>query len=114
MSTTRYFISLPEPAQASIGGDYGFTAHGPDGFAEQLQAALSGDALFVRWRDAQDEPDEVDPQLALTDPGATVTGEQHDLRIDLVATTHLPGDVLRHRLRLLAGHHWQLRDVRAA
>ncbi len=33
--------------------------------------------------------------------------------ISLVATTSLPGSVFKHRLRLLAGNGWQLRDVTA-
>jgi hypothetical protein len=41
-----------------------------------------------------------------------VTGQQDDLRIVLNVTTSLPSAVLRHRLRLLAGPHWQLREVR--
>ena len=46
--------------------------------------------------------------------GAVVTGTQDDLHVDLQAVTTLSGDVLKHRLRLLAGSHWQLRDVTAA
>ena len=68
-------------------------------------------ALFQRWRGAQDDPDAVDPALGATDPAATVSGEQHDLHIDLVATTSLPGSVFKQRLRLLAGSGWELRDV---
>jgi len=41
-----------------------------------------------------------------------VTGEQKDLRINLVVSTTINSDVLKERLRLLAGHHWELRDVR--
>lgn len=111
----RYHISLPVPAQARGNNPtFSFTAHGADAFAEQLQDALRNDALFLRWRDTQDEPDEVDPALGATDPNAHVTGEQRDLRIDLVATTSLSGTVFKHRLRLLAGHHWELRDVSPA
>ena len=40
--------------------------------------------------------------------------EQRDLHIDLVATTSLKGDIVKHRMALLAGSHWQLRDVTAA
>ena len=112
---TRYYLSLPDSSAAR--GDepsLSFTAQGGDAFAEQLQLALRHDALFERWRRMQDEPDEVDPTLGATDPQATVAGKQHDLHIDLVVTTSLPGDVLKHRLRLLAGRHWQLRDVTAA
>lgn len=111
--STRYFISLPDPSKAAIGGEFGFRAHGASGFAEELQDALRSDGLFERWRNAQDEPDEVDPSLGATDPSASVSGEQDDLHIDLVATTSLPGEILRHRMRLLAGSAWQLRDVRA-
>ena len=47
----------------------------------------------------------------VTDPGAIVTGAQRDLQIDLVATTAIPGNVFKQRLRLLAGSGWQLTDV---
>jgi hypothetical protein len=62
----------------------------------------------------QEDPDDVDPAWGATDAGASVRGEQHDLHIDLVATTSLPSAVLRQRLGLLAGNGWQLRDVSAA
>ena len=112
---TRYFISLPDGA-AARGGDpaFSFTAHGAEEFAHQLQSALRSTDLFDRWRAAQDEPDDVDAGLGAVDPSATVTGRQDDLHIDLVLITALPGDVVRHRLRLLAGSGWQLRDVTAA
>ena len=111
--TTRYYISLPDPGSAR-GNDpaLAFSAQGADGFAEQLQAALRSDALFRRWMAGQDDPDAVDPSLAISDPAASVTGEQDDLHIDLIVTTSLPSAVLKHRLQLLAGRHWQLRDVR--
>jgi len=112
---TRYYLSLPEPARAR-GSDpkLSFTARGADEFARQLQEALRGDALFQRWRGMQDDPDAVDPSLGATDPEASVRGEQDDLHIDLIAITSIPGAVLRHRLRLLAGNEWELRDVSAA
>ena len=112
---TRYYIRLPD-AQLARGSEpaLSFTAHGADEFASQLQQALRTDALFERWRMAQDDPDAVDPAFGLTDPGATVTGTQDDLHVDLVATTSLSGDLLRHRMRLLAGSHWELRNVAAA
>ena len=43
-----------------------------------------------------------------------MTGKQHDLSVDLVATTDLPGAVFKHRLRVLAGSGWQMRDVTGA
>jgi hypothetical protein len=62
----------------------------------------------------QEDPDEVDPALGATDPDASVHGQQQDLHVNLVVTSSIPGTVLKHRLRLLAGSHWELRDVTAA
>ncbi|AKC88322.1 hypothetical protein [Pseudoxanthomonas suwonensis] len=108
----RYQIRLPDPAQArGSEPSLSFSAHGADAFAEQLQDALRTPALFERWRALQPEPDEVDPSLGATDPAASVSGEQRNLSIDLVALTTIPGDLLQHRLRLLAGNRWELRNV---
>lgn len=111
----RYYISLKNPEQAR-GNDaaFGFTAHGAGEFAAQLQEALRSDGLFQRWRAAQPDPDSVDAALGASDPAATVAGEQHDLQIDLIAVTSIPGSVFKHRLRLLAGSAWELRDVSSA
>jgi hypothetical protein len=111
----RYHITLRDPEHAR-GEDpaFAFRGHGAEAIAAELQDALRGDALFQRWRGAQDDPDDVDPALGATDPTAIVTGEQHDLHFDLIAVTSIPGAVLRHRLRLLAGNGWELRDVAAA
>ena len=108
----RYYITLPDPKKAR-GSDpsLSFTAHGADSFAEQLRTAITGTGLFERWRAKQEDPDDVNDAMAAVDPAAKVSGAQHDLRIDLVVDTSLPGEVLRQRLRLLAGHGWQLRDV---
>lgn len=110
--TVRYQIRLPDPALAR-GSEpaLAFTANGAEAFAEQLQDALRTPALFERWRAMQPEPDEVNPALGATDPTATVSGEQHDLAINLVALTSIPGDILQHRLRLLAGNRWEMRNV---
>ena len=112
---TRYYISLPDPARAR-GNDpeFAFRAQGAEAFADELQDALCGDALFQRWRVRQDDPDGVDEALGATDAAATVTGKQEDLQIGLVVTTALPSSVLRQRLGLLAGNGWQLRDVTPA
>lgn len=113
--TMRYYISLPDPARAR-GADpaLSFRSQGADGLATELQDALRSDLLFEQWRAQEEEPDEVDPALGATDADAVVKGEQHDLHIDLVATTSLPSVVLLQRLGLLAGNGWQLRDVTAA
>lgn len=110
---TRYHIRLPDPAALRGAGEFAFRSQGAEGFAGELQAALRTDALFQRWRASQEDPDAVDPALGAVDPAATVTGEPHDLHVDLVASTSLPGNLLRQRMRLLAGSAWELRDVRA-
>ena len=110
----RYYLSIPDSGALRAAGDFAFRSQGAEGLAAELQAALGEDALFQRWRATQQDPDEVDPALGATDPAATVRGEQHDLKIDLVAVTSIPGAILKHRLRLLAGNGWQLRDVSAA
>jgi hypothetical protein len=112
---TRYYLRFPD-ASAARGSDsaLSFRSRSAEGMAAELQDALRGDALFQRWRAQQDDPDAVDPALGATDPGATVRGEQHDLHAELVATTSLPGNLLKQRLRWLAGNGWELRDVSAA
>ena len=112
---TRYYLSLPNPERArGSDADLAFHANGADAFAQELQDALRSDALFQRWRAKQDDPDAVDPALGVTDPGAVVTGKQQDLHVDLIATTSIPGSLLKQRLRLLAGSGWTLSDVTAA
>jgi hypothetical protein len=112
---TRYYIRLPDATRAR-GSDaaFSFSAVSAEGFAEQLQAALRDSALFDRWKARQDDPDAVDPALGATDPAASVHGEQEDLHVDLVVTSSISGTVLKHRLRLLAGSGWELRDVTSA
>ncbi|MFN7137303.1 MAG: hypothetical protein ACK4MU_07275 [Thermomonas sp.] len=111
----RYHIRLPDPS-AARGNTPGlaFHSHGADGFAEELQHALRTRDLFERWSAQLDDPEDADPALGATDPAATVSGEQHDLHIDLTVDTVLPSALLRQRMHLLAGDHWQLRDVTAA
>ena len=108
----RYYIGLKHPEKAR-GSDpaLAFSAHGADGFAEQLQTALTGTGLFERWKARLEDPDEVTAGMAATDPAAKVVGKQHDLKIDLIVDTTLPSEVFRQRLHLLAGNGWQLRDV---
>ncbi|WP_305804211.1 hypothetical protein [Stenotrophomonas sp. YIM B06876] len=111
--SVQYSISLPDPSKARGNDlDLSFTANGADEFAAQLQQALRTTSLFERWRDRQSDPDDVNPEMGATDPAATVTGEQADLRINLVAITSIPGEIFKQRMRLLAGNHWELRNVR--
>ena len=112
---TRYYIRLPEPAKAR-GSDFelAFKSEGAEGFAAELENALRTTQLFERWKAKQVEPDDVDQSLAAIDLNASVSATHHDLYIDLVIVTSVPGPVFKHRMKLLAGSHWQLSDVKAA
>jgi hypothetical protein len=110
---TRYYLRFPQPERLRDAGAFAFLSQGPEGLAEELEAALRNDALFERWRAAQEDPDEVDPALGATDPGARVVAEQSDLHIDATVTTTLGSAIVRHRLRLLAGSVWQLVDIKS-
>ena len=111
---TRYYLRLPDPAKArGTDADLSFHSQGAEGFASEFEHALRTPELFEHWLAKQDDPDTIDPGLAATDPAATVRGQQHDLAIDLVATTSLPGAIFKQRLRWLAGSGWELRDVTA-
>ena len=111
---TRYYLRLPD-AKLARGPDpaLAFRSESAAGLAEELQSALRTTMLFERWKNMQSDPDDVDNGLAAVDPQAEVSGEQVDLHVDLVAVTSLPGSVFKHRLRVLAGSNWQLRDVTA-
>jgi hypothetical protein len=112
---TRYYLRLPDPELArGSEPSLSFRSQSAEGFAEELQSALRSPALFERWKALQEDPDAVDPSLGATDPGATVTGEQSDLDVLLVATTSIPGGVFKQRMRWLAGSHWQLHDIKGA
>lgn len=114
MAKTRYYLRLPEPAKAR-GSDpeLAFKSDSADGLAAELQQALRSNELFNSWCASQEDPDAVDSSLGATDAEATVSGTQNTLAIELVATTNLSGNVFKHRLRLLAGSGWELRDVTA-
>lgn len=107
-----YDIRIPDTSRLDQAGQFALASRGPEGIAAELQEALRGTALFERWRMTQEEPDEVDRALGAVDPQATVTGRQRNLGVDLVVDTGISGDLLRHRLGLLAGRAWELRDVR--
>jgi hypothetical protein len=117
---TRYYIRVNDTGRvddadhAQAASEFAFRSQGAEGLAAELQDALRCNTLFERWRATQEDPDAVDPSLGVVDPAATVVGEPDDLHVDLITTTTLPGGVFKHRLRLLAGSNWQLRDVSAA
>lgn len=116
MSTAqRYYLSIEDLAK-SRGHFNELSYHGtsPDSFATILQESLREPTLWRRWRDMQPDPEAVDPSFGISDPNATVTAEQSDLHTDVEVVTSLPHAILRHRMELLIGHNWKLRDVRAA
>lgn len=110
----RYFITIADLAKArGPDPDLSFQGSSPQSFAEALQAALRQPVLFQRWKARQPDPDEVDQSLAPIDPDAIVTAELADLHTDVQVVTTLTHSVLRHRLFILIGPNWQLRDVAA-
>ena len=115
MARNHYYLSIADLAHAS-GDDprFAYDGAGPDDFAAALQQALRQHDLFRRWRAAQPDPDAVDVSLDATDPAAQVTAKVVDLHTEVDLLTDLPMSVVRHRLYLLIGSAWQLRDLRAA
>ncbi|HXS72787.1 MAG TPA: hypothetical protein VN725_02000 [Rhodanobacteraceae bacterium] len=116
MSTAqRYYLSIDDLGHArGPDPDLSFNGSSPQSFAEALQQALRETVLFQRWRAKQPDPEDVDESLAPVDPAATVSAHQDDLHAEVEVVTSLPHAILRHRLNLLVGHRWKLRDVRAA
>jgi len=111
----RYFITIANLAKAhGPDPDLSFKGSSPQSFADALQGALRQPVLFQRWKARQPDPDDVDQSLAPVDPAATVTAELDDLHTDVQVVTSLTHSVLRHRLFILIGPNWQLRDVAAA
>ena len=115
MARNHYYLSIADLAHAR-GDDprFAYDGAGPNDFAAALQQSLRGDELFERWRNAQPDPDAVDTRLASADPGAEVNAKVADLHTEVDLLTNLPMSVVRHRLYLLIGSAWQLRDMRAA
>ncbi len=109
----EYHLQLPDASLArGAEPSLSFRSSGGPALARELEEALRSPALFERWKAMQAEPDEVDAGLGAVDPAASVRGEDTQLAVRLVARTTLPAAILKHRLGLLAGKHWQLHDVR--
>jgi hypothetical protein len=115
VSRNHYYLSIAD-LQHARGNDprFAYSGAGPNDFAAALQQALRDDALFQRWRAAQPDPDAVDPSLAVSDAQAQVNAQVADLHTDVDLLTSLPMSVVRHRLKVLIGGAWKLRDMRAA
>lgn len=111
----RFYLSIANLATArGPDPDLSFQGAAPQSFAAALQEALRKPVLFERWKAKQPDPDKVDPSLAPVDLAATVTATPHDLHTDIEVVTTLTHFVLRHRLFILIGPHWQLHDVATA
>lgn len=115
MTRHHYYLSIADLAHAR-GDDPRFSYDGidPQRFAAALQQGLREDDLFARWCAVQPDPDAVDTSLGATDPDARVSAQVADLHTEVDLLTTLPMSVVRHRLYLLIGAAWQLRDLRAA
>jgi hypothetical protein len=115
MARNHYYLSIADLAHAR-GADprFAYDGAGPNDFAAALQQALRDDSLFQRWCAVQPDPDAVDTTLGATDPAAQVSARVADLHTEVDLVTDLPMSVVRHRLYLLIGAAWQLRDMRAA
>jgi hypothetical protein len=115
MATQRYYFSIGDLARARGQiNELSFQGSSPEGFAAMLQSALREPTLWRRWRAMQPDPDAVDPALGASDPQATVSAAQVDMHTDVLVATDLPHAILKHRMTLLIGAHWTLRDVRAS
>ena len=111
----KFYITLPDPDSArGANPALSFSANGHNTFAEQLQHALSNRRFVEDWLAGmdEDEADQVDPALLAIDAKAKVSGKLHGLGIMLVADTVLNAAAFKHRMRQLAGSHWQLVDVK--
>lgn len=110
----KFYITLPNPETARGSNPaLRFSAQGLEGFAEQLQYALSDRRYVEAWLAgmSEEESEQIDPQLMAIDAQAKVSGKLHGLGFMLIADTVLNGAAFKHRMRLLAGSHWQLVDV---
>ena len=111
----KFYITLPDPKLAlGSNSQFSFSANGVEEYATQLQRALSDSSYIQSWFNHLDAEDaeNVSPDLLEIDSNAKVTGEQHDLSFSFVVNTQLNGSAFKHRMRMLAGSHWQLTDVK--
>ncbi len=115
MSAQRFVFTIDDLAGARGETDeLSFRGASPESFADALQQALRSPTLWQRWRAMQPDPDAVDPALGQSDPSATVEAHQSDVHVGVVVVSALPHSIIKHRMTLLIGRHWTLRDVSAA
>ncbi len=108
----RYFITIDDlSASRGDSSELSFDGTSPEHLAPAFEASLREPHFWERWRGMQEDPDEVDPVTGAVDPSATVSGSLEAQRTELIVTTSLPHAIVKHRLDLLIGRHWKLRDV---
>ena len=111
----RYMFTIDDLVKArGESHEISFQGGSPDTFAAMLQSALREPSLWQRWRAMQPDPDAIDPALGVNDPDATVIAHQSDVHVSVEVTSSLPHSIIKHRMTLLIGKHWTLRDVSAA
>ena len=114
-SAQRYLFSIDDLVKArGESHELSFQGGSPESFAAMFQQSLRESALWQRWREMQPDPDAVDPALGQNDPAATVEAHQSDVHVSVDVRSSLPHAIIKHRLTLLIGKHWTLRDVSAA
>lgn len=115
MTVQRYMFSIDDlPRARGESHDLSFHGESAESFAAMLQQSLREPSLWLKWKAMQPDPDAVDPMLGASDPAATVEAHQSDVHVSVTVTSALPHAVIKHRLTLLIGKHWTLRDVSAA
>jgi hypothetical protein len=111
----RVMFSIDDLAKArGESHELSFQGGTPESLAALLQQSLREPVLWERWKAMQPDPDAVDPSLGQSDPNATVEAHQSDVHVSMVVVTTLPHAIIKHRLGLLIGRHFTLRDVSAA
>jgi hypothetical protein len=114
-SVQRYMFSIDDlPKARGESHELSFQGGSAESFAALLQQALREPSLWQRWKAMQPDPDAVDPGLGTNDPAAVVEAHQSDVHVSVEVRSSLPHAVIKHRMTLLIGKHWTLRDVSAA
>ena len=114
MSIQRYMFVIDDLLRArGESSELSFQGDSPQSFAALFQQALREPTLWRRWLAMQPDPDTVDQSLGASDPNATVEAHQSDIHVSVEVRTSLPHAIIQHRLTLLVGRHWTLRDVSA-
>ena len=114
MSIQRYMFVIDDLLRArGESSELSFHGDSPESFAALFQQALREPTLWRRWLAMQPDPDAVDQSLGASDPNATVEAHQSDIHVSVDVRTSLPHAIIQHRLTLLVGRHWTLRDVSA-